>query len=756
MSDPQATDRQVLRLEREIKRLRHELQLAVAALPHLRQMVQASDDLLILVGPGCQIVEANQRLADALGVIHGQLYGQSLCRWLSHPGQIQVLEQRLEAMHGQQAITMEVDLDCVQGDALRMEVVAKRLPVDPDAEPRWLLALRDRSQHRREEAKGAAREAQTALIRSVHESETKAAEMARKYQILFDQSLDGLCLIDPEGRMLDVNQAALDLFGEADRRLFMELKPSDFSPDLQPDGVPSAERIQQMIHDAMVDGSCEIEFLHQHRPSGKTWLAMVSLRRLELAEGVRLLARIRDISEARRYEDQLRSLAYDDPLTHLPNTTSATEWLQARLQQRAADPLVLIWLDLDGFRRVNHSIGREAGDAVLQAAASALRSARPASDLVARLAGDEFLVVSELEAPAHDLVLLQSRAERVVADLRAAFAGLRVQTDDAPLSLTFTAGYSLAPCHGTESDALMQAAATALSRARELGSGQALAYEPSFTRRLRRDMALEASLAQAVENDGLRLMYQPQQDAQGRLVGAEALVRWNDPFHGPVPPSRFIALAERTGLIQQIGYWVLDQACAQMRQWMDQGLNPPRLAVNLSPRQFEFTLPPLLEQVSSLLLRYRLSPSQLELEITETCIMPKYGAVSQVQALAAQGLTLALDDFGTGYSSLSTLYRLSLHKLKIDRAFVRELEVSDDARTIVRTALSMGRGLGLETLAEGVETPGQLEILELLGCDTYQGFLFHRPLEPEAFADLLRQRGFNRDDDLDAGAAYGR
>ncbi|MEB3182827.1 MAG: EAL domain-containing protein, partial [Cyanobacteriota bacterium] len=148
---------------------------------------------------------------------------------------------------------------------------------------------------------------------------------------------------------------------------------------------------------------------------------------------------------------------------------------------------------------------------------------------------------------------------------------------------------------------------------------------------------------------------------------------------------------------------------------------------------------------------YQLSPSQLELEITETCIMPKFGAVSQVQQLAAKGLTLALDDFGTGYSSLSTLYRLSLHKLKIDRAFVKELEVSFDARTIVRTALSMGRGLGLETLAEGVETVGQLEVLELLGCDTYQGFLFHRPMEAEAFADLLRQRRGTPEDGADAG-----
>lgn len=749
MSD--ATDPQVRRLEREIKRLRHELQQATASLPHLRQMVQASDDLLILVGPGCRIIEANQRLADALGVLHAQLYGQSLCRWLVNPGQIQVLEQRLEAMAAEAVITMELDLESDCGTAQAMEAVARRLAVEPQGEPRWVLALRACSQQRRLQASAAARQVQSVLLQSVQASESKVEEMARKYQTLFDQSLDGLCLMDPEGHLLEVNQAALNLFGETDRRVFMRLTPADLSPDVQPDGVSSAQLIEQMIHRALVDGSCETEFLHRHLRSGAEWLGLVSLRRLELAEGVRLLARVRDISEARRSENRLRSLAYEDQLTALPNAAAVTEWLQERLQRRPAPALALIWLDLDGFRRVNHSIGHEAGDAVLQAAAAALRSARPAADLVARLAGDEFLVVSELESGLSDPDTLQGQAEAIVADLRQAFADIVVQTDDVPLRLTFTAGMSLAPSHGTSAEVLLQASATALSRAREIASGQALAYQPAFTERLRRDMALEASLAKAVDSGDLRLFYQPQVDGQGRLVGAEALVRWNDPFHGPVPPARFIAVAERTGLIQQLGHWVLEQACAQLRDWIDQGLTPPRLAVNLSPRQFELTLPSLLDQVATLLSRYQLSPSQLELEITETCIMPKFGAVSQVQQLAAKGLTLALDDFGTGYSSLSTLYRLSLHKLKIDRAFVKELEVSFDARTIVRTALSMGRGLGLETLAEGVETAGQLEVLELLGCDTYQGFLFHRPMEAEAFADLLRQRRSTREDGADAG-----
>jgi EAL domain-containing protein (putative c-di-GMP-specific phosphodiesterase class I) len=250
-------------------------------------------------------------------------------------------------------------------------------------------------------------------------------------------------------------------------------------------------------------------------------------------------------------------------------------------------------------------------------------------------------------------------------------------------------------------------------------------------------MDLEARLHRAMGKGELRLVYQPQQDAAGRLIGAEALLRWNDPIHGAVPPARFVPLAERTGLIHPLGQWVLEQACRQLRSWLDAGLRPPRLAVNLSPRQFELTVPSLMEQVEELLQRHRLPPALLELEITESSILPMAGAIGQVQQLAAMGLQLALDDFGTGYSSLAVLNRLSIHRIKIDRSFIEHLETRESARTIVRTALAMGRGLGLETLAEGVETAGQLEVLELLGCDVYQGYWFSRPLELEAFTALL-------------------
>lgn len=321
-------------------------------------------------------------------------------------------------------------------------------------------------------------------------------------------------------------------------------------------------------------------------------------------------------------------------------------------------------------------------------------------------------------------------------------AGLRQLRDhlagSAGVSLGFSAGYSLAPFDGSQAESLLEAAATALSRARSIAPGTLLRYEPAFTTELRQEMVLENRLGRALREGGLRLVYQPQVDGAGRLVGAEALLRWQDPELGAVPPNRFVPLAERSGLILEIGRWVLEQALVQQRRWLDQGLNPPRLAVNISPRQFEGSSPSLAELVPLLLERLRLPPELLELEITETCILPAAGARPQMQALAAFGVHLSLDDFGTGFSSLQLLHRLALNKLKIDRSFVAGLETNEASRTIVSTALAMGRGLGLITLAEGVETEGQLQWLEQLGCDAYQGYLFSRPLEVEAFTALLQ------------------
>jgi len=725
MSGSPADER--LRLEREIRRLRHELQEAAGALPYLRQMVQFSGDLLILAGPGGRILEANTRLAVVLGVPQHELYGQPLQNWLPNPGQVRVFQERLEALGEGEALRMELDLQPVAGEPLQVELEGQRLVAGPLAQPRWTLALRDISLRRRLESSEAARQVQTSLIASLRSSEAR-------YRELVEQMADGVGQIDAGTTLLFANPAlhrilAVPEGGLLGRRL-LEFLPEQARASFEQSwgAVLAGQERRCALPLQAADGTLlqvELE-LHPRREGveEKVCGAVASLL-------------LRDVTALNQALTDLTDLAFQDPLTGLANAEASRRELERRLREPAPRPWLVLWLDLDGFRRVNHSFGRAAGDALLVAVADGLRAWRAPGDQLARLGGDEFLLVRELPGTPDDPAALQAQAQEVVLQLRDTITQLDTSAVGAAVGLGFSAGYSLAPLHGCRAEDLLQAAATALSCAREVAPGTTLIYQPTFTTRLQREMDLEARLHRAMGKGELRLVYQPQQDAAGRLIGAEALLRWNDPIHGAVPPARFVPLAERTGLIHPLGQWVLEQACRQLRSWLDAGLRPPRLAVNLSPRQFELTVPSLMEQVEELLQRHRLPPALLELEITESSILPMAGAIGQVQQLAAMGLQLALDDFGTGYSSLAVLNRLSIHRIKIDRSFIEHLETRESARTIVRTALAMGRGLGLETLAEGVETAGQLEVLELLGCDVYQGYWFSRPLELEAFTALL-------------------
>lgn len=730
MSAPGSDDSR--RLERELRRLRHELQEAVRALPHLRQMVQFSGDLLLLVEASGRILEANGRFAELLGLPQEQLYGQPLQRWLANPGQLQVLEARLAAGPGAPLLRMELDLQPAQGQPLAMELEGHQLQPEPGAEPqpqRWTLSLRDLSERRRLESSEAARQVQDSLIASLRGSEAR-------YRDLVSQLADGLGQIDAATTLLFANPALHRILAVPEGELLgcrlLEFLPPSSALSFEQTWGAVLEGLQRQCTLTMqaADGTLRQVELNLHpRPEG----AAAS------PDGPLVSVLLRDVTALSRALSELTELAFHDPLTGLANAEASRRDLEARLAADSARPVLVLWLDLDGFRRVNHTFGRAAGDALLQGVADRLRRWGGPTDLRARLGGDEFLLVCELAGPADEPDALHAQADAVLQELRSALRQLEPGPEAPPVALGFSAGYSLAPLHGMQAEALLQAAATALSRARDQSPGTALAYQPRFTTRLQREMALESRLVQAFDNGSLRLVYQPQNDGRGRLVGAEALLRWDDPLHGGLSPARFVPLAERTGLIHPLGQWVLEEACRQLRAWLDAGLRPPRLAVNLSARQFELTVPPLPDQVSALLARYALPPEQLELEITESCIVPMAGVTAQVQQLAELGVQVALDDFGTGYSSLAVLNRLAIQKLKIDRSFIEHLETSDSARTLVRTALAMGRGLGLETLAEGVETAAQLEVLEALGCDAYQGYWFSRPLEAGAFAALLPQ-----------------
>lgn len=544
-----------------------------------------------------------------------------------------------------------------------------------------------------------------------------------RFRQLVELLSDGLALLDPELRILYANPAFETILGQSAASLV---------------GLPLARFVtpqdraswEQLCGALLAGRSRRIRLSLRGAGGGRHFLDMEFIPRGEEgrpSEGSLLLAR--DVSELNAAQQELERLALSDPLTGLGNERATRRFLAEQLSQRAGMPLALLWLDLDGFRRVNHSHGRSSGDRLLCAVADQLRGWCRPGDWLARMGGDEFLLIRP--------GLGEAEAWAMVGDLQRALACGVPLPDGEGLGMGFCAGLSLYPDHGQEADALLRQAATALGRAHDSGQGLALFYEPAFTETLRTELGLEGRLRQAIEGGGLRLAYQPQMDPRGRLIGLEALARWRDGERGQVSPAIFIPLAERTGMIQALGQWALEEACAQQRRWQLAGLQPPPVAVNVSPRQLLSAQTPMSAIVAAALERHGLEARLLELEITESGILPITGVSEEIERLAALGVTLAIDDFGTGYSSLESLHRLPIHKLKIDQTFTANLVSSDSARLIVRAALTMARELGLQTLVEGVETAEQLQMLEPMGCDGYQGYFFSRPLEVEDCTRLL-------------------
>jgi predicted signal transduction protein with EAL and GGDEF domain len=410
--------------------------------------------------------------------------------------------------------------------------------------------------------------------------------------------------------------------------------------------------------------------------------------------------------------------------------------------------LAVLFMDLDGFKNINDSMGHAAGDVILQLAAERLRDGLRPSDVtsrpmpvdeggqaddvdLARLGGDEFTtLVLDIESP-EDAVHV---ARRLGALMRIPFV-----VEDREVTLTASIGIAVYPEDGLDAATLLKHADTAMYQAKRSGRDSAQLYCTSLTRELLDRMDLDASLRSALERQEFHLVYQPQIDAAtGRICAVEALIRWSHPTRGLVPPTEFIPLAEEVGLIDSIGLWVLRTACADAVRWQ-QGGNSPRIAVNLSPLQFRN--PDLPMQVVDALAQAGLAPGLLELEITEGALMNNTEATrSAIQALRDHGVQMALDDFGTGYSSLAYLTRMPIGNIKIDKCFVAGLLEGGESKAIVRAVLAMASSLDLRVTAEGVETIEQALALKALACDRLQGFYFSRPVPAACIPALLSQR----------------
>ena len=440
-----------------------------------------------------------------------------------------------------------------------------------------------------------------------------------------------------------------------------------------------------------------------------------------------------DITERKLAEEEIKQLAFYDQLTRLPNRRLLQERLKHGIEAARRDDkqMALLMLDLDSFKAVNDSFGHSMGDELLQQVASRMKARLRNVDMVARLGGDEFVVLLEEITHPDDAARV---AEEIIAELRKPFN--LILRDDVRIGASI--GISLYPQHGDSPQILMDHADAALYLAKSQGRGRFAYFSAELTRTVQARIALEARLRIAIGQGELQLYYQPQMDmASDRIIGAEALVRWLDPVEGLILPSRFIPVAEETRLITEIGAWVLREACKQGRQWLDGGLPPLTMTVNVSPHQFRRSN--INSLIAAVLAETGFPAGQLELEITETGLMENHhNAMAILNNLRNQRICLAIDSFGTGYSSLASLKRFPLDVLKIDKSFINGIPHNQDGMEIATAIVALGHTLGLKVMAEGVETPEQLAFLRKTGCDTYQGFIKIGPVPTAEFAELLR------------------
>ncbi|RZA34398.1 MAG: bifunctional diguanylate cyclase/phosphodiesterase [Lysobacteraceae bacterium] len=561
-------------------------------------------------------------------------------------------------------------------------------------------------------------------VRSTHAYAQMEAQLAHQSQIL-DQIHESVLTMDQTGYITSWNRGAEELFGytalEAIGRNILFLYADE----------------DEGFHCSFAEQGGRMMEVRRRKKSGEVFWASLSLSPLrDLAERpIGLIAYLTDITERKQAEEQLHHLAYYDELTGLPNRTLFARLVDQALMvaQRNEAAGCVLFIDLNRFKRINDTLGRRIGDELLRQAAQRFRDTLRDEDVVARLSGDEF-AVGLFDIRQH------FEATTVAQKLQAALdAPFLIGGHD--LRVGASIGISVYPQDGSEAETLLGLADIAMERAKQLDANpdrSVAFYSQDMNQGMQERMRIESGLRQALGNGELILYYQPKFElGSDRIVGAEALVRWLHPTRGIVPPGEFIPLAESTGLIVQVGEWVLEQACAQAAIWQRSGIAPLRLAVNVSAREFTQSLP---SRVAETLARYQLDASWLELEITESTLMHDFERVTTIMDRINQlGVALSLDDFGTGYSSLSYLKRFPIDTLKIDRSFTMGIPDDPSDCAIAGTIVSMAQQLGLRVIAEGVETLEQLAFLRASGCDEVQGYLYSKPLPALEFERCLRE-----------------
>jgi len=558
-------------------------------------------------------------------------------------------------------------------------------------------------------------------------------------QQLFDDARDPLLLLDPQREIvLDANPAAVRLLA-CSRRDLVGQAAAGLCPD-------AGAQLAGFFRRVSKDRSGWLAELPCRNALGEALSLQLKASLVQRPHGEMLLLSLHDLGSRQDMQARIAKLAYHDPLTGLPNRVLLRDRLAmmlARSQRNNTRGAVLV-LDADNFKTVNDSLGHPVGDRLLQELANRITRALREDDTVAHLGGDEFVVLPE---EVHgDTAQVLEHAMAVVERLHSALER-PFQLDDHEVHMTLSVGVAVYPGDGTTVDELLRRADSAMNQAKSSGRNATHFYSPELEERMAHRLTISTALRRALANEEFALVFQPQLSLPDRVLqGCEALLRWDRPGHGRVPPLDFLPYVEEMGLMTELGFWVLDRACRYWRDGHDQGLLDEdfRMAVNISAGQF--ANPAFVQMVCSVLQDNGMPGSSLELEITEQALVHDLdGAAAKITALQARGVSFAIDDFGTGYSSLAYLQRLPVDCLKIDRGFVQHIGHDGDDREagLVGVIIGIGRKLRLRVVAEGVETECQADYLGAHGCDIGQGYLFSRPVEwDELLAGAqARQRG---------------
>ncbi|HVB47407.1 MAG TPA: EAL domain-containing protein [Burkholderiales bacterium] len=559
------------------------------------------------------------------------------------------------------------------------------------------------------------------------EQALRAAEL--RYRSIFENALEGIFQTTPDGRYLSANPALARIYGfDTPQALVAALQDIGRQLYVEPG------RREEFLREAQAHGVvANFESQVQRRDGRVIWISE-NARAVRGPEGAILYfeGTVEDITERKTYQNRIAHQATHDLLTGLPNRYLLEDRIQqaVHLAAREGSRAALLFVDLDRFKDVNDSLGHHAGDELIRTVALRLRGCLREGDTVARLGGDEFVL---LLPRLHATDAVTQAMQRVLAAV-----GKPCTIEGRQLTVSCSIGASLYPEDGADADTLLRRSDAAMYLAKQSGRNgfQRYAHEPSRPGIDR--LELEQRLRRALELGEFTLHYQPKVAlADGRIRGAEALIRWETPGQGLVPPAGFIPFAEETGLIEPIGEWVLESACRQIRAWQAQGLPVPPVAVNVSPRQLHRTR--LADTVAATLARTGIEPALLELEITESSLASdERRFVRTIEDLKALGVQVSIDDFGAGYSSIRYLNSIPADCLKIDRSLVAAAPASSRGRAIVKAIVALAQNLGLRVVAEGVETFEQHEYLRSIGCDEMQGYYFSRPLPAAGFAELLR------------------